>query len=673
MELKVVVSLAALAGNLIHSCQSPAIQLLQLIIRYRVGIRVEVVQVTQDIAGGVADFSVYLAELLEDVVGNTDVGMVVGGSNPQTQDVCTEFIGDLRWVDTVAQRFVHCFALCVHYPAVGANCLVRSNALPCNRGQQRGLEPAAVLVSALQVQVSRPSQVWSFHQHCCVAGTGVKPNVHDVGFFSEFFASALFTFGSLWKDFLSFMGPPCIRAFFAEQVGNCFDRLLVDVEFSTFFAVEDWNWNTPQSLTGDTPVGAVGDHVLDAAFTPSRNPFNLFDFTDCIFFEILHRAEPLFGCTVDDWVFTSPAVWVLMDNLFNRKQQVAVLQLFRNRFVGFIGGQTLKFACILGQLADVVHRHNDWNLRIVVDTNLKVLYTMSRRGMYTTGTGIQCDVVTDDDQRVTVEERMRTHDVLQILALDRTNQLVILNLCCLHCSVCQFFCHDVVFTVCMNCAVFIIRTQTYCHIARQGPGSGSPDNKEGLCRVHTQCAQLALVVLDREFDVDGEAWVLLVFNLCLCQRSVAVRAPVNRFQTLVDITLLCHVAENFNLLCLKFRLEGHVRIFPLAQSTQTLKLCALGIQIMQSKLLANLSQLDRTDVAGNACLLSGFQLDWQTVGIPTRDVRSLVSAHVLLTDDEILEHLVQSSAKMDVTVCIWRTVVQNVLRLALVLFDHLVV
>ena len=94
---------------------------------------------------------------------------------------------------------------------------------------------------------------------------------------------------------------------------------------------------------------------------------------------------------------------------------------------------------------------------------------------------------------------------------------------------------------------------------------------------------------------------------------------------------------------------------------------------MQSKLLANLSQLDRTDVAGNACLLSGFQLDWQTVGIPTRDVRSLVSAHVLLTDDEILEHLVQSSAKMDVTVCIWRTVVQNVLRLALVLFDHLVI
>ena len=94
---------------------------------------------------------------------------------------------------------------------------------------------------------------------------------------------------------------------------------------------------------------------------------------------------------------------------------------------------------------------------------------------------------------------------------------------------------------------------------------------------------------------------------------------------------------------------------------------------MQGKLLADLSQLDRTDVAGNACFFSGFQLDWQTVGIPARDVRSLVSAHVLLTDDEVLEHLVQSSTKMDVTVCIWRTIVQNVLRLALVLFDHLVV
>ena len=128
-----------------------------------------------------------------------------------------------------------------------------------------------------------------------------------------------------------------------------------------------------------------------------------------------------------------------MDNLFNRKQQVAVLQLFRNRFVRFIGGQTFKLACILCQLADVVHRHNDWNLRIMVDTNLKVLYTVSGRGVYATGTGIQCDVVADDDQRVTVEERMSAHDVLQILSLDRTDQFIVLDLCCLHCSVCQLF------------------------------------------------------------------------------------------------------------------------------------------------------------------------------------------------------------------------------------------
>ena len=61
------------------------------------------------------------------------------------------------------------------------------------------------------------------------------------------------------------------------------------------------------------------------------------------------------------------------------------------------------------------------------------------------------------------------------------------------------------------------------------------------------------------------------------------------------------------------------------------------------------------------------------MGIPARHIRSLVSAHILLADDEILEHLVERGAQMDIAVCIRRAVVQHKQRLALIVFNHLVV
>ena len=114
-------------------------------------------------------------------------------------------------------------------------------------------------------------------------------------------------------------------------------------------------------------------------------------------------------------------------------------------------------------------------------------------------------------------------------------------------------------------------------------------------------------------------------------------------------------------------------MLPIAQNAQTLKLAALTVQRFQRKFAADLPQLDRADVAGNACFFAGFQLDWQTVGIPARHIRSLVSAHILLADDEILEHLVERGAQMDIAVCIRRAVVQHKQRLALIVFNHLVV
>ena len=81
-----------------------------------------------------------------------DVGMVVGGGGPQTQDVRAVLIEDVGGIHAVAQRLVHGLALAVHGPAVG-DALLEGRALAegAHGGQQGGLEPAAVLVQALQI------------------------------------------------------------------------------------------------------------------------------------------------------------------------------------------------------------------------------------------------------------------------------------------------------------------------------------------------------------------------------------------------------------------------------------------------------------------------------------------------------------------------------------------
>ena len=63
MELKLIISFVAFFCNLIHSCQSPAIQFFQLIVRNRIGIWVKVIKVTQNITCGVADLSVNFRKL----------------------------------------------------------------------------------------------------------------------------------------------------------------------------------------------------------------------------------------------------------------------------------------------------------------------------------------------------------------------------------------------------------------------------------------------------------------------------------------------------------------------------------------------------------------------------------------------------------------------------------
>ncbi len=86
VEVIHIIASLGIHDEVIQSSQSPAVDLLQLVICHTIGVGVKAVQVAQNEAGGVADLAVSLAQLLEDVLTGAHIDGVIGRSDPQADD-----------------------------------------------------------------------------------------------------------------------------------------------------------------------------------------------------------------------------------------------------------------------------------------------------------------------------------------------------------------------------------------------------------------------------------------------------------------------------------------------------------------------------------------------------------------------------------------------------------
>ena len=307
----------------------------------------------------------------------------------------------------------------------------------------------------------------------------------------------------------------------------------------------------------------------------------------------------------------------------------------------------------------------------------KVVHTVSGSGVNAAGTAVQCNMIAEDQDGLAVQERMSTLHILQLAALDSTDDLIFLDAGFLHYIGSQLLGNYIVlslaFPVCLEQCIVKVGSQADGNVCRQGPGGRSPDHHIGLARHSAHGEQLTLVVGYFKLDINRIAGIIGILNFSLSQGSAAVRAPVYRLQALVDVTLLCHLAEDLHLTGFKLRTEGQIRVVKIAQNTQTLELGALVVHIVKSKILAVLTQFQRRNIRCNADLLQSLELNGQSVGIPARDIGGLITGHILGADDHILEHLVQSGTQMDITVGVRRAVMQNISGLALIAVYHLLV
>ncbi len=245
--------------------------------RNGIGCVVEVVDVAQQEAEGVAELAVGVGRALQDLVADGNVLAVIDRAGPHAQNLGAELLVHLVRVDGVAQRLGHLLAVFVHGEATADDVLVRRDAVGGHAGEQRRLEPTAMLVGAFQVHIGRAAQVIARLAHGGVAYAGFPPNVQHVlvGLQVVDARTALRAAGVGRQEIGRGLLVPGIGALGLEQVDNRVEGFSGCHGFAAGIAGEHRDRHTPETLAGDAPVGTVGHHGTDAIGSPGGEPVHL--------------------------------------------------------------------------------------------------------------------------------------------------------------------------------------------------------------------------------------------------------------------------------------------------------------------------------------------------------------------------------------------------------------
>jgi len=163
-----------------------------------------------------------------------------------------------------------------------------------------------------------------------------------------------------------------------------------------------------------------------------------------------------------------------------------------------------------------------------------------------------------------------------------------------------------------------------------------------------------------EEHVDAVVVAVVVFQLGLGQGGAVFDGPVDGLELAVDDALLEHAGEDLDDGGLVLRAHGDVRVVELADDAEALELPGLDAGVAVGVLGAAPADLG----AGHADqLVADLALDavfdGQPVAVPPGDEGGVEAGHVLEADDDVLEHLVQGGAHVNVAVGVGRAVVED--------------
>ena len=633
----------------------------------------------------VAETTVGIGRTSENLVVDGNVGAGVDGGNPQTDDVGAHLVADLVGVNDVAERLGHLAALAVERKALRDDGLVRSMAVGTHRGEQRALEPTAVLVGALEVNVRRVLKLGAILADGLPGNAGVPPHVENVLIGLEVMATALGADACLAQVALGSVGEPGVGALLVKELDDGVERSVVHNLLAAVGAGVARNRHAPVALTADAPVGTLLDHGADAVGGMGRIPLDvLADLLASLLAQagLVHRDEPLVGCTEEHRVLAAPAVRIAVRDLLLEDQGAALAQELDDVRVGLIGIHAAEGAAgaklLAGvELAVVIDRHADVG-DALLEAGKVVVNAVAGRVVDDTGTVIDTDVIGQQRHPLnTVEDRLLVVDVVEGLGGNHVGLAVnhdrgVLPAKLLTALGSQVLEHDLGATIVLNGDVSGAGLEGNCLVGRDGPRGGRPDDEVDQAVEVLEAGRLGGHLKANE---DRGARLVGVLDLGLGQRGVAVLAPVNRLVTAIDHALIEHGLEDLDVGGIMLVIERQIGVVPVAEHTQTAEAGLLELDVLDSELVAELTNLGRGGLVEllGAELLLDLMLDRLAMAVPTRDIGNLIALHHPVTVDHVLGDLVHGVADVDRAVGVRRTVVQHELLVTLVLLQNLLV
>ncbi len=664
VELVRVVGVDDLALQPRAAIHHPAIERQQLCTRESMHCRVETRQVREQETRRVADASIRVGSAPEDLVGDGHLGTVVGGSDPQTQDVRAECLHHLLWRDHVATRFRHLASIGVHGEPVREHRPVRRATVNACGCEQRGLEPATVLVGAFEVQIGGEGQPRAPRQHAGVRDAGVEPHVQ--GIVDPFVLRCIIT-----QQLHGIDCEPGIDTTFFDAQRRLLDQLRrARMELTALAVHEQSDRHAPGALARNAPVGAILQHALDARPPPGRHELHVADRLARSGQQQvgLHGDEPLGRCAKDHRRLVAPAVRVAVLVRHLVQQRATLAQQLDDRRVGLehvLAGHERR---ALDEHALPVDRVQ--HIEAIRLPDQKVIRAMPGSSVHRAGTRLGRDVLPENHRNLAFEKRMLQRQALERRATTLAEELEALDAEACQGLVCQRLGkHQVLGVTPLIGAhqhIRQLRVQRNGKVRRQCPGRGRPDRDRNP-RITTQLDAKRTPegrrIEHTKAHVHRRRGPLLVLDLGLCKRRAAVHAPVHRLHALQQMAIGNDAPERAHDIGLEGKIHGEIGILPVTEHTEANEILALALHLAEGIVATVRAKLVMADShARLADLLLDIELDRQSVTVPTRHIGSIVAVQCACLDDDVLQDLVHRVPDMDLAVGVRRTVVQDEFR-----------
>ncbi len=250
--------------------------------------RAEMGEIAEHPADGVAQLAVSVDRGLENLRPDAQVVRIVGGAYPHAQDIGARGFDDILRRHRVAKRLRHFAAVLIEHEAVGEHDVERRHTAGATALDQRGMEPAAVLVGAFQVHdgirpaipaaadAGKARKMFRVFQREGVSRARIEPDIEDV---IDLVPVLVREFAE--KAFARSPRIPDVGALALEGFRDAGVDTLVVEDFDVavaLFAHEHRDRHAPGALARDDPIGLALDHAGDAVLALRRHPAGVRNF-----------------------------------------------------------------------------------------------------------------------------------------------------------------------------------------------------------------------------------------------------------------------------------------------------------------------------------------------------------------------------------------------------------